>query len=46
MCNTQNRISRRIEGVMEDMIYVKAAPKKEEEPPKKDNKLVEVELPF
>ena len=46
MCNTQNRISRRIEGVMEDMIYVKAAPQKEEEPPKKDNKLVEVELPF
>lgn len=40
MCNSQNRISQRVDGVVEDMIFVKSIPKEEKKEP------IEVELPF
>ena len=50
MCNAQNRISKRIEGVMEDMIYIKTVDSKtiENKSPaeEKKNEPIEVELPF
>ena len=50
MCNAQNRISKRIEGVMEDMIYIKTVDTKtiENKSPaeEKKNEPIEVELPF
>ena len=50
MCNAQNRISKRIEGVVEDMIYIKTVDTKtiENNAPveEKKNEPIEVELPF
>jgi hypothetical protein len=53
LCNAQNRISRRIEGVMEDMIYIRThdyvnpeKDKEQEVKPEKPNEPKEVTLPF
>lgn len=45
MCNGQNRISRRIDGELEDMIFIKTYPK---DKPVTNNEpeIIEVELPF
>ena len=43
LCNSQNRILRRFDNEVEDMIFIKTVSKEEE---KTDKQLVEVELPF